>query len=619
MEKPKRSLKRLPAAGVLAVGVSFLAFAAGDAALALIASLVGEEAIAGYAWVIGTRVAVAALLAIGFLAFYASYAARFSRGIDRLLGAFRGSGGGKSPEPELEFGEFAALRAIAAKLAEDRDEAISAERRAETAFEALIEAIPLVMAELDSAGRILRHNARFLEFAGLSPGSKARMAWDEAVPGATLSAIKASGGRPIACASPQGASRSFTWWTARAGDGLVVAGQDLTGYREMEDKLRSVDRMQSLGQLAGGIAHDFNNQICGIMGLAEVLLERTRDEGARRDIGAIISAAKRSADLTAKLLAFSRAGAQIMERTDLNGLAREAAALLSARGGGGRTELRLEARARTARGDPSQLRSAIFNLLMNAREAMGEKGTVVLRTSDEEMALGNQFSLRPGRYCAVSITDEGPGIAPDVLPRIFEPFFSTKEPGQSAGMGLAAVDGTAKGHGGCVEVRTEPGAGSVFTLHIPVLAEEGIAEALPPDGGAPYQASDAAGGRDLAGMRALIVDDERIVLETGTRVLESIGMNVAAFADPEEAMSWFSVNEESVSVVILDIVMPGMGGTGLFKRIRELSPKKPIIIVSGYSSDGEAEALLKEERTHFVQKPFERAAFIVAVRKAAGI
>jgi signal transduction histidine kinase len=616
--------------GIMLLG-SFLAFTLVDVGLSLASGAPGGSPLAGLPWMIGAKVIAASALLLLLLLMYIRLASRFSSGMHSVQGLFRDLSEGRAARDpdESVFVELVSLYETASRIASALEAASAGMKAERVAFDELVEALPLIVAIVDGKGRIARCNRKFLDLAGARQGSGALGLWDEILPAMPIDSIKASAGRPLSARVPAGETRTVLWWylpAPSAGEGgLILAGQDLTEVRAMEDKLRNVDRMQSLGQLAGGIAHDFNNQICGIMGLAEVLLDKCRDDGSRRDIETIISAAKRSADLTAKLLAFSRAGAQIMERTDLNSLAREAAALLSSSAeGAGRVELRLEARKRTARGDPGQLRNAIFNLAANAREAMNDGGVVVIASVDEEFGRDNALGLLPGAYCAISVADTGPGIAPEILPRIFEPFFSTKEPGKSAGMGLAAVQGTVKSHSGAVEVRTALGEGATFTLHIPVLAESGIAEALP----AATVASGAAepsdqkirglSAADLAGKRAMIVDDERIVLETGTRFLESVGMSVAAFADPGEALSWFSVNEAGVAVVIIDIVMPGIGGTGLFRGLRERSPEKPVIIVSGYSSDGEAESLLKEDRTYFVQKPFERAAFLVAVRKAAG-
>ncbi|MCK6488361.1 MAG: PAS domain S-box protein [Planctomycetes bacterium] len=377
---------------------------------------------------------------------------------------------------------------------------------------------------------------------------------------------------------------------------------DTTGLRRAEaeqhrlaEQLRQREKMDAIGQLAGGIAHDFNNQLAGVLGYADLLEARVQDPALKRHAAAICAAARRAADLTQQLLAFARKGKYRSIPTDLHAVAQEVAELLR-RSIDKRivVTLRLEASPATVLGDPTQIQGVLLNLGLNARDAMPQGGELVISTWVQERA-GEAGDA--GRRLGVSVRDSGIGMDAETRRRLFEPFFTTKGVGQGTGLGLASAYGVVKNHGGTIQVWSEPGRGSVFTILLPLL-EDGqaapAAEVLP------------AGRRPLCGC-ILVVDDEPPALAVVGDLLQAMGYEVLACGDPAEALALYRGRWRDVGLVILDMVMPRMGGRDLFLAMRAVNPGIRAVLSSGFSLDGEAQAILDAGVRAFVQKPFDRA------------
>ncbi|MFP4520701.1 MAG: ATP-binding protein, partial [Fibrobacterota bacterium] len=251
--------------------------------------------------------------------------------------------------------------------------------------------------------------------------------------------------------------------------------EDITERKEIEQKIRQMEKMDAVGQLAGGIAHDFNNQLSGVMGYGSMLVEKLKEPTLRRYAENMLTGAKRSADLTEQLLAFSRKGQFQLVRVNVHKIIDEVIGILQHSIDKKIDVKRIfEAATPIVNGDPSQLQNALLNLALNARDALPEGGEIIFATNytelDSDYCFRQPYEVDPGKYIRISVTDNGTGMDDETRKHIFEPFFTTKEPGRGTGMGLAAVYGTVKNHGGSVNVYSEPGHGTTFHLYIPAAS-----------------------------------------------------------------------------------------------------------------------------------------------------
>ncbi len=372
--------------------------------------------------------------------------------------------------------------------------------------------------------------------------------------------------------------------------------QDVSERRRMEELLREAEKMEAVGQVAGGIAHDFNNLLAGVTGFAELIAANPGDPQVKRWSETILQAAARAGDLTRKLLAFARKGKYVSAPIDLHAVLAEVIAILE-RGLDRRISIRRELRPGplSTSGDAVQIHSALLDLAMNARDAMAEGGTITFSTEEvaiDQAAVRREFpELSPGRYARVSVADTGPGMDEEILRHLFEPFFTTKKEG--SGLGLASVYGAARNHGGAVRAQSEPGRGSTFSLTLPLL--EVPSPAAP---GRPASAPPA---------RILVVDDEEIIRRLASVTLARLGHHVRTCVDGQEAVDLYRTGWREIDLVILDVVMPRLGGLDTFRALRSINPRARVLVASGFSVEGEAQRLLDEGALGYVQKPFRQA------------
>ncbi|MBN2449494.1 MAG: PAS domain S-box protein [Lentisphaeria bacterium] len=376
------------------------------------------------------------------------------------------------------------------------------------------------------------------------------------------------------------------------------------------ERMRHSERMEAIGQLAGGIAHDFNNILTTIIGNAELLragLDRDSEEGVL--IGEILKAGLQAASLTGKLLAFARRGTRHAQPIDLHDVLRDAEALLT-RAIDRRIAVSLDlgAERSVVLGDSGQLHAAFLNLGLNARDAIAEAGRIVLATRNRSLAadaaLCREGELPPGDYIEVAVTDTGSGIPEEIRARIFEPFFTTKGPGRGTGLGLSGVYGCAKSHGGSLRLESEIGRGSTFAVLLPVL-DDTVPETQLDDGQA------EAGGRG----HILLVDDEEGVRHYAERLLLALGYRVTCCGDGLEALAACERAPGTVDLVILDLVMPRLGGAATLRELRQRYGDLRVLIASGYDQGLEAEMLLREGAMGFLRKPFRGADLAAAVAR----
>lgn len=392
--------------------------------------------------------------------------------------------------------------------------------------------------------------------------------------------------------------------------GGIARVRDITRRKEAErEKIRletrflQAQKMEAVGQLAGGVAHDFNNLLTGIIGFAEIALEEIeKGSPLHDDISEVVSLSHKASDLTRQLLAFSRRQSLIPEELNLNSLISHLLKMLK-RLIGENIELSFAGDPDLARiyADPGQIEQILANLTINARDAMPQGGQLkittanVVITGDGGKADGRQAEIPPGEYVRFSIQDTGTGMTADILPQIFEPFFSTKEIGKGSGLGLSTVYGIVKQHHGAILVDSSPGRGSVFSVYLPKADDvdrDDIAAV-------PEWVSAALGTG-----RILVVEDEESVRRVTTRILNRLGYEVLIADGPEEAEKIFQEINGEIDLMLTDVVMPGKNGRELYESLSALKPDLQVLFMSGYMDDSLAQKGLLGKDAFFIKKPF---------------
>jgi signal transduction histidine kinase len=379
----------------------------------------------------------------------------------------------------------------------------------------------------------------------------------------------------------------------------------------LEEQLRHAQKLEAVGRLAGGVAHDFNNLLTAIRGSAElVLADLATDAPIRPDLEEIKLAADRAASLTRQLLAFSRKQVLSPAVVDLNRAVRDSQRLL-ARLIGEDVTIVVEAGAEVGRVrvDPDQLTQVLANLAVNSRDALPSGGVISIRTSEvevDEASASQAPGARPGRWVQLAFTDNGHGMTPEVVAHLFEPFFTTKPPGAGTGLGLATTYGIVRQSGGFITVRSEPAVGTTFELHFPRVDDPEAPRAPPawPPGQLPP-------GRETV----LLVEDEAGVLRLVRQALERQGYRLLVAASPAEAIALARANRPAISMVLTDVIMPGMNGSELVAALRTELPGLRALFMSGYSASVLAPRGVLEPGVEFLEKPFTVEALARRVRQ----
>ncbi len=377
---------------------------------------------------------------------------------------------------------------------------------------------------------------------------------------------------------------------------------------QLELELRHAQRLESLGRLAGGVAHDFNNLLTVISGSA-MLAERAlpAEHAVTKDLIEIQNASRRAADLTRQLLAFARR--QVLQRRTVDlrdllpGLQRMLGRLLGERI---TLAIGIPGEALLLNADPGQLEQVVVNLVLNARDAMSDGGTVRVEAQIARLPAEASARLRRSEdeeYIRIDVTDTGSGMSDAVRARVFEPFFTTKELGRGTGLGLATSFGIVKQHGGHLLLDSEPGRGSTFSVYLPRAYGEAADEAESSVRTLPR-------GRE----RILLVEDDPNVRSVAARILEDAGYGVDAVGGGNEALS--RLDRKSYDVLVSDVVMPGVGGVELAARAKERRPHLGVVLMSGYADALLTPSKAGEQSPEFLQKPFNARALVEAVRRA---
>jgi two-component system cell cycle sensor histidine kinase/response regulator CckA len=374
--------------------------------------------------------------------------------------------------------------------------------------------------------------------------------------------------------------------------------KDITAQKIMEIQFRQSQRMESIGTLAGGIAHDFNNLLMGIQGNTSVmLLDIDPDHSLYENLRSIQRCVKSGANLTRQLLGFARGGKYVVKPTHINEVIDRTAHIF----GRSRKDITFHRRynknIRMVNVDVGQIEQVLLNLYVNAWQAMPNGGDLYLETDnirlDKDYIDTKPFSVKPGLYVKISITDTGIGMDRKIQQRIFEPFFTTKEVGQGTGLGLASAYGIIKNHGGFITCYSEVGVGSTFNIYLPAHAKK--------DTQSEIVVEEAVGGTETI----LLIDDEKMIIEVGRKMMERLGYVVVAAGKGDEALTLYRKRHDHIDLIILDMIMPYMGGKEVFNRIKEINPKAKVLLSSGYSINGQAQEIMAQGCSGFIQKPFD--------------
>jgi two-component system cell cycle sensor histidine kinase/response regulator CckA len=392
--------------------------------------------------------------------------------------------------------------------------------------------------------------------------------------------------------------------------GVAAVYTDITERKQLEAQLRQAQKMEALGSLAGGIAHDFNNLLTPIGGFADLLMWKVPESSKQYEyLRQIKIATERAADLTRQLRLFTRQEEGELRPVQLNGVVEETFALLEHSIPKEITiELRLESELWAVEADPSQISQVLMNLCVNARDAMPDGGTLTLETRNvalNETQAQAILEARPGRYVRLSVSDTGCGMSPEVQARLFEPFFTTKEVGKGTGLGLAVVYGVIQGHDGFIQVYSEEGRGSTFHIYLPVIE-------LVVEEERGREVSELPTGTETI----LMVDDEEAVRALGQSILEGCGYTVLMAENGVRALEVYQAHQGEIALVVLDVVMPEMGGRECLHRLRELDSTVRVLIATGYTINGSARELVSEGALGVVEKPFNVQELTTTVRAA---
>jgi len=402
---------------------------------------------------------------------------------------------------------------------------------------------------------------------------------------------------------------------------LAGLGMDISDRKQaeqekliLERQVQHAQKLESLGVLAGGIAHDFNNLLMGIMGNVDLaLMDLSPKDPAIKHIKEIEISARRLADLTDQMLAYSGKGKFVIETIDLQTLIQEMADLLGIlRSKKAILRFDFAKNVRPIEADPTQIRQVVMNLVINASEAIGkENGDILVRTGNmwcEKEFLEQAYladDLVAGDYSFFEVSDTGPGMNEVTAAKIFDPFFSTKFTGR--GLGLAAVMGIVRGHHGAIDVYSEPGKGTTFKVLFPASPESVRSrnESCLPEN-----------FENLEGKTVLLVDDEEVVRNVGRIMLERLGMNVITAEDGEQGLALYKDKHEQVDFVILDLTMPQMDGEEAFREIRRVNRDACVLLSSGYSQQELSVRFATQPLAGFIQKPYQISTLGASLCKA---
>ena len=387
----------------------------------------------------------------------------------------------------------------------------------------------------------------------------------------------------------------------------LITPLDMTTRKALEERLRQAGKMEAIGMLAGGIAHDFNNLLTIISGYSQLLLGAVPDN-ERSSVEQVLKASERAAELTGQLLAFSRRQELQPQSLDLNRIVRGMSTMLR-RLIGEHIELRLalEADVGAVHADPSQLDQVIMNLVVNARDAMLQGGTLVVETANMDLDdeyISHHLGVRAGHYVMLSVTDTGVGMEQDTVSRVFDPFFTTKEKGRGTGLGLSTVYGIVKQAGGTVDIYSELERGTSVKVYFPRAGEVSVGDI------SELAPLEVQGGRETI----LVVEDEEAVRKLVRATLERRGYRVLVASGGPEAIQIARTYDGPIDLLLTDLVMPQMSGAEVAEAVHLQRSETKVLFMSGYTDRSLQKTESLPEQAAFVQKPFTPSTLASRVR-----
>jgi two-component system, cell cycle sensor histidine kinase and response regulator CckA len=498
-------------------------------------------------------------------------------------------------------------------------------RRAEQRFRTLLEKSPNGISLLDAEGRVLFSSHAVSPIFGYELDERVGKNAFELVHPDDASEVISTFSRIVQ--NPYGSAASQfryrhkdgNWrWIEALGTNLlddpsvsaiVVNYRDVTGRRKLQEQLFQAQKMEAVGRLAGGVAHDFNNLLTAILGYSDMVMEKLPPaDGARRYVVQIKKAGERAAALTRQLLAFSRLQVMAPQVLDLNAVISDMSHMLRRMAG---EDIRLNIEPTAALGrvkaDPSQIEQVLLNLAVNARDAMLHGGELTIRTSNvsvPETTVEGHVQVAVGDYVLLEISDTGCGMSAETRARAFEPFFTTKEKGKGTGLGLSTVYGIIKQSGGYIWVASEPDRGSTFTIYLPAV-REAVSAAKP---------AEALREGQRGAETLLLVEDEASVRGLLRRILRSKGYQVLEAGSGEQALTVCQDFQETIHLILTDVVMPGLTGPKFARLALALHPESQVLFMTGYAGDSVGGTQVLDPHAHFIQKPFSADALAMKVR-----
>jgi len=377
--------------------------------------------------------------------------------------------------------------------------------------------------------------------------------------------------------------------------GSVVNLRDISEQKKLEAQMQQSQKMEAIGTLAGGIAHDYNNLLMGILGNVSLIsLDFDSSHPYYKKLKNIEKYVRSGADLTKQLLGFAKGGKYEVKPVDINDLLEKSSEMFSRT----RKEIRIHRKYQkdiwSVEVDLSQIEQVLLNLYVNAGQAMPGGGNLYLQT--ENVTLNENyvrhFSAKKGDYVKISVKDTGVGMDEDTIKRIFDPFFTTKDRSRGTGLGLASAYGIIKNHGGIINAHSMIGQGSTFDVYLPASLKKIV------------QKEELNRGALKGSETVLLIDDEEIIIDIGGQILERLGYRALMARSGKEAIEIYQANKNEINIVILDMIMPDMGGGETYDRLKKINHEIKVLLSSGYSIDGQASEIMNRGCNGFIQKPF---------------